>query len=136
MMVKEIHLYEWDADIKHWNDVVGKTIEYEVQPRLMIPENSIEKKGQPRYKIAVLKDEVCERLERIIKLHEGEIDALILKIEEMEPETEEEFIERNIYLNQIKYQYESIMTVENEVGELLDGRTDKKRSGGQINPLL
>lgn len=66
--LKAIHLYEWDADINNLGKgKVGETIEYEVQPRLMIPENSIKRKGPPRYKVAYLKDDIIALIKEEMK---------------------------------------------------------------------
>lgn len=55
---KEVALMEWDADVFHWDKKTGERTIIEMQNELMIPENSIRKKGIPRYKRAILKDDI------------------------------------------------------------------------------
>jgi hypothetical protein len=73
--LKAIHLYEWDADINNLGKgKVGETIEYEVQPFLSIPENSYKKKGQPRHKVAYLKEDIIALIEEMKNEKVGGLD--------------------------------------------------------------
>ena len=110
--LKEIDLYEWDTDIINLSrGKVGECVTYEVQPFLTIPENSYKTKGQPKYKITLLKEQLQKRIEGLIKFHEDRIEHMVKNIETIEWNTGENLVVV-MGLELIQHDYESITAIE------------------------
>jgi hypothetical protein len=60
-------LVEWDADIYYWDKKTGERTVLEMQNEIHIPESSIRTKGKPRYKRAILKDDIETLRQKLIE---------------------------------------------------------------------
>jgi hypothetical protein len=84
----------------------------------MIPEDSLKKKGQPRYKIAFLQEDIKKRTEDIIKFHEGRIEHIIETYNDgsfYDINSITQGILDNLLIRLIEYEYESIMEIEDRM---------------------
>jgi hypothetical protein len=118
--LREIHLIEWDADIYNLGrGKVGETIEYEIQQRIMIPEDSIQTKGVPRYKVAFLQEDIKKRVGSLIKLHENEIEKLEHKLTSWKGMNPEDVEIRALCRSGIMREEQSLREIKKEFGGIL-----------------